>query len=424
MLDLDSWHSFLHTIAAAGFRSADMISSEMALIYSYALYLIARHQCRVSHHQLQRLISRWFMANLLTRRYTGSTETTMEEDLTAVHEVDTPDGFEELLNSRLASLLTNDFWDLTLPLELETSSRRSPVAVTYLAAQVRLGAPVLFSDKHLTQMLDPSIKPKRSSVDRHHLFPRRYLAKDGITNRREVNQVANYAIVEWPDNLSIGAKSPADYVAGIKPRFSQAAWDTMCRMHALPPGWQELEYGEFLRLRRTLMAALIRRAYESLDDTDLVQPQVPVSPDEREVWDTIRRAERRLRAVIRQRYNDRWGGHADARIEAALGRDAMEAVERARTKRRKQFPAEAEADELLDFTYLGQLVQIMVSNDAWDLFKDAFRDKRHLQDLATPITLVRNEVAHFRHVSDDDLLNCRVAAKQLLKLLDRLIVPT
>jgi hypothetical protein len=194
-------------------------------------------------------------------------------------------------------------------------------------------------------------------------------------------------------------------------------------MHALPPGWHELEYDEFLRRRRALMAALIRRAYESLDDTDLVHVEIPVSPDEREVWDTIRRAEKRLRAVIRQRYDDRWRATADARIEAVLGRDGMEAVEKARTKRRKQFPDQAAADDLLDYTYLGQLVQVMVSNDAWDLFKDAFRDKRHLQDLAAPITLVRNEVAHFRHVSEDDLLNCRAAAKQLLKLLDQLSVP-
>jgi hypothetical protein len=50
VLDLHNWHSFLHAVAPAGFRSADMISSELALISSYALFLIRKHQCHMPHH--------------------------------------------------------------------------------------------------------------------------------------------------------------------------------------------------------------------------------------------------------------------------------------------------------------------------------------------------------------------------------------
>jgi hypothetical protein len=38
----------------------------------------------------------------------------------------------------------------------------------------------------------------------------------------------------------------------------------MHRLHALPDGWDHLDYHEFLRQRRDLMAAVIREAYEKL----------------------------------------------------------------------------------------------------------------------------------------------------------------
>ena len=48
--------------------------------------------------------------------------------------------------------------DITLPAELETSSARSPAAFAFYAAQALLGAPVLFSQKRVAELLDPSIR--------------------------------------------------------------------------------------------------------------------------------------------------------------------------------------------------------------------------------------------------------------------------
>jgi hypothetical protein len=420
VLNLRHWHSFLNAIAAAGYRSADMISSDTALIYSYAFYLIGRLKCNVPEYPLQRLIAKWFVANLVTGRYSGSSETIMEEDLAIVRDVDTAEAFAQIFETRLGSILTNDFWEKTLPLELETSSPRSPAALAYLAAQVRLNAPVLFSDKPIGQLVDPSIRPQRTSVDRHHLFPRQYLEKRGIADRKLINQAANFAVVEWPDNLSIGSKSPKEYVPAIKSRFSAPIWDAMCRAHALPPEWHELEYSEFLHRRRTLMAAMIRRSYELLAGAEDVVEETHASEMELQVWGLVREVETRLRETVQRKYHERWGGAADARIERHLGADAVETIARTRAKRRQQFPDAPNSDGLLDYTYLGQLLQLMLSGESWELFKDAFRDKRELEDLARSVTVVRNEAAHFRHVPEPDLLRCRVAANDLLNKLNRL----
>jgi hypothetical protein len=62
----------------------------------------------------------------------------------------------------------------------------------------------------------------------------------------------------------------------------------------------------------------------------------------------------------------------------------------------------------------------MLANNAWDMFKPVFRDKRELEDMARAITKVRNEAAHFRHVPEEDLMRCRVAAQDLLRILEGL----
>jgi hypothetical protein len=48
VLNLNNWHSFLICLREAGFRAGDMISSEIAAVFTYVFYLIGRHgrRCR------------------------------------------------------------------------------------------------------------------------------------------------------------------------------------------------------------------------------------------------------------------------------------------------------------------------------------------------------------------------------------------
>lgn len=67
-------------------------------------------------------------------------------------------GFAFLYEQTQANWLTNDFWTPTLPHNLDNSSARSPELFTYIAAQNKLAAPVLFSinGKKVSDLLDPS----------------------------------------------------------------------------------------------------------------------------------------------------------------------------------------------------------------------------------------------------------------------------
>ncbi len=265
VLNLTNWHQFLSALIGAGFRSGEMISSHNALLFSYAFYLLGKERYRVPEHELQKAIGRWFFASTLTGRYTSSPETVMDSDLARFRTVDGVESFLQTLNAIIANELTNDFWTITLPSNLDSSSARNPELFAFVAAQNKLGAPVLFSHKTISDLIDPALKTKKKSLERHHLFPRAWLERNGVEDRRMVNQMANYALLEWPENIDIGDTPPSDYVPAIRARFSNVDWQVMCALHALPEDWEHMDYLHFLERRRPLMAAIIRQGFEKLN---------------------------------------------------------------------------------------------------------------------------------------------------------------
>jgi len=104
----------------------------------------------------------------------------------------------------------------------------------------------------------------KSALEQHHLFPRAYLNTLGMTETSRVNQIANFAPVEWPQNIKIGAKPPAEYVPALDAKLGGKEREEMYFWHALPHLWWELDYETFLRERRVRMAKVIQRAWEDL----------------------------------------------------------------------------------------------------------------------------------------------------------------
>jgi len=264
VLDLTCWHQFLSALVGAGFRSGEMISSKNALLYAYAVYLIGRTQCRVPEHQLQKVIGRWFFFASLTGRYTSSPESVMDGDLNRLRGVNDAARFVAVLDELIGNQLTGDFWTTTLPAALHSSSARNPELFAYVAAQNRLNAPVLFSHKKVSELLDPALRTKKKSLERHHLFPRAWLESEGEDDRKIINQMANYALLEWPENIDISDTPPTQYVPKVRERFSAEEWQRMQELHALPEGWEQMAYADFLVERRRRMADIVRRGFETL----------------------------------------------------------------------------------------------------------------------------------------------------------------
>ena len=313
VLNLDNWHGFLRCLQQAGFRTKRMVISNTALIYSYVLYLIGRTEVKVGEQEIRTAIAQWFFMASLTGRYTGSPESAMESDLALLRGVHTPKEFLDTLTNATHVVLTNDFWELTLPNELATSASRSPSLFAFEAALVLLDAPVLFSNTKLREWLDPGVK-QPNSLERHHLFPKSHLAGQGFQDR-QINQIANYAYVEWQDNRSISNHPPSEYVAAAASKFKDEQVKDMYRLNALPEGWEQMAYDEFLKERRMLMARIIRDGYGRLASGPTTSEPAPLDLASIVVAGESDRVE--FKSTLRTNLHT---GQRDARMEDAIVR--------------------------------------------------------------------------------------------------------
>ncbi len=161
--------------------------------------------------------------------------------------------------------------EIRLPNRLDTSSARSPVLSAYQAALNLLDAEALFSELRIRDLLDPAVTAPRS-VERHHLFPKAHLAAEGVTGVRQVNAIANMAYMDWPDNAGIAADAPLVYWSAMTGRLDPDRLSCQTYWHALPVGWEQLDYETFLERRRSLLARVVRDGFNTLWDENTPEP--------------------------------------------------------------------------------------------------------------------------------------------------------
>ena len=236
-----------------------------------------------------------------------------------------------------------------------------------------------------------------------------------------MNQVANKADIGWHENAMIGARGPAEYVPRLRERLkiSDDQWGRLCAEHALPPGWEKLNYQEFLAERRKRMADIIRVAFRQLGGEADAPPIEPpwFLPGSEVVWARIAATERALRGLVPTVYTARFSSEAAGRIEQAVPEREREALARSLRAR----PAGADALSIVDYLYLGQLVPLLFAPDTQQETRTRLGGisdaKQRIATAVAQIAPVRNEIAHIREVPPDRLMKANVACADVLELL-------
>ena len=247
-----------------------MISSDNAVLFSYALWLLGRVDYQVPLDRLREVIARWFFMAHTTGRYTGAFESRFEQDAARLADLSPgdADGYIRVLSKIVDDSLTADYWSITLPNELATSASKSPALLAYIAALNILDADALLSTGKVRGRLDPAITAKKG-IERHHIFPRAYLRSElKINDNKEINQIANMALVEWADNIAISDDAPHAYwpAQTAAKNFPPEMLARQQYWHALPEGWQHMGYQSFLAERRKLMGQVVKDAYSKLNE--------------------------------------------------------------------------------------------------------------------------------------------------------------
>jgi hypothetical protein len=261
-----SFKNLVMIIKSAGFVSPALITSKNAINFAYIVYQTLKNE-GVPPHEIEQAVRRWFAMAVLTQRYSGSSETVFDED---IRQIDVQ-GFREYAASIMASQLSESFWEFTLPQRLDTSANSSSAFRVFQAAQVKLGDKGFLS-RDITARDLVTIKS-----DVHHIFPADFLKKAG-KDKAQYNQVANFALTQSEINIAISNKSPNVYFAEILEQVNggRKRYGNIDRiedlqrnleMNCIPEDIFSMsvdDYPEFLRQRRQLMAARIRRYFESL----------------------------------------------------------------------------------------------------------------------------------------------------------------
>lgn len=259
---------FIMAIKGAGFVSHKLLNSDMTLDFAYTLYLMLLDDPAIPKAQIKRYVQKWFVMSTLTSRYIGSPETVMDRDMRSMAEK----GFLNYLEEVEASSLSESFWTVTLPQNLETSSVNSPAFNTFIAAQINLNCnSMLMTGTKIADLVT-------ISGDVHHIFPKAYLKRNGITTKTKYNQVANYIYIDTQVNKAIQDDSPAVYFARVKQQCEdkqivlgnisdEKLLAVNLAENCVPSNIASMDvtsYDDFLIERRKMMAALIEKYYKGL----------------------------------------------------------------------------------------------------------------------------------------------------------------
>ncbi len=262
--NLNNWHAFMNLMATSGYLKGSLVASSNAVVFSYVLYLIGKYDYKVGSVELQKIIRKWIFMSTITGFYTGSTESEVEKQFADMRDLKSADDFVNYLDGVINTRFTDDYFKLTLPSELNSSSATSPAWYGYIASINVLGYPMLFSTAPLSQFLIVGSSGNKNAIDKHHIFPKHYLETIGFDNDRDRNQIANFTYLDYPTNIDISDDPPSEYVGRYKEKLGEEGYKTACEQNALPENFEALEYNDFLAKRRVLMSETVKKAFKEL----------------------------------------------------------------------------------------------------------------------------------------------------------------
>ena len=259
---------YLMILKSIGIEKASLVRSQNVLNFGYTLFIGLRSR-GIDSNIIEKTVRRWIVATMLTGRYSGSPESSFDYDIKRFMSFDNPLVYLEQFE---AGALSDAFWDHALVDHLNTSVASSPYYNVFLMAQV---------NAHDKGFLSEQIEVKTMLEERgdiHHLFPKKYLIKSGMSNKGMYNQIANYVYLQTEINIKISDDAPKEYMSVVMNQIetgngvyggitNKEELKKNLEMNCIPEGFENMtieDYPRFLDSRRKLMAQKIKKYYASL----------------------------------------------------------------------------------------------------------------------------------------------------------------
>ena len=192
----------------------------------------------------------WYLSASIWGRFSGPTETIINQDLAALQK---DDPFEALQQN-----LVQAQGNRTVGPENFDFNRSSARFYPLLHIMSRVGGA---RDWGTGRALPDHEPGAGTALELHHIFPKAYLRKHGFS-ANDANNFGNLAFQTRDTNLGIGNRPPSDYmpeVAAHQPGALESQW-----VPTAPDLWKVEKYREFLAERRRLLAEAANEFMESL----------------------------------------------------------------------------------------------------------------------------------------------------------------
>ena len=162
-MDKYTYNQFVEAIKSAGFVFRRLIKGRMAIDFAYMLFIRLRNDKTIDKLKVNHYVQKWYVMSVLTSRYGASPESQMERDLRSIKDK----GFLRFYDEVMANY-GDDYWNVSLPQTLQTSSSTAPAFCVFLAAQCKMS-----EDSFLGN--GAKVRDLIDTADIHHLFPKKYL---------------------------------------------------------------------------------------------------------------------------------------------------------------------------------------------------------------------------------------------------------
>ena len=225
----------------------------MGGVYAFPLmarYLMQRGGHLADYRERDKFLY-WYIHTFLWGRYTGSTESVLNQDLAVIED---PDGALDRLINQLRQnrgdlrLSANDFMGWSL------GARFYPLL--YMLTRVCHA-----QDWETGIELSNSLLGKLSCLQVHHIFPKALLYRHGYS-KANVNAIANLTFLTQETNLLVSDRDPAEYLEAFarkQPGAVASHWIPMDR-----DLWRVENYHAFLAARREHLAQAANAFLDSL----------------------------------------------------------------------------------------------------------------------------------------------------------------
>ncbi len=217
-----------------------------------ATVYLARHGGTFPSATIKRRFVRWLYLAGLWSRYTGATETKLQQDVALV-----AGGDQDPTHELEAAILRERGRVVLEQGDLARAKINSAVArLSHIVARSKEARDWFTGSR----IYDPAVGKSNGGV-RHYIFHRRVLEAAGFTDLTVINAVGNRVFLGQKPSLAHRRSSPADYLPEIEEKFSGAL-----KAQSMPMDrslWSPERFVDFMSARRTLLIKAINEYIES-----------------------------------------------------------------------------------------------------------------------------------------------------------------